>query len=377
MLFPSPESLPLAPNPAVPTDRLRRTQNPRQTTPLPPTPRTPPTPPLAPLDVVPLAHTLMSIDSTSGQEGELVGWVHTILADRGWNVRRVPVSPGRDDVLAVSGDRHAVTLSTHLDTVPPFKAPRLDAQRLWGRGSCDAKGIAAAMICAGDRLRADGVAVALLFVVGEETSHDGAHAANAVANTGRVLINGEPTESRLAVGTKGAIRAVVRVEGVAAHSAYPEHGRSATAALVDLLHELPRLAFPRDPMLGQTTVNIGEIKGGIADNVLAPHAEARLMLRTVTPPDEVWAMLEQWAHGRATLERGVEVPPVHLATVPGFETTVVAFATDIPALSNWGTPYLFGPGSIQYAHREDEHIELDELRAAVGAYERLVHAVLA
>jgi acetylornithine deacetylase len=319
----------------------------------------------------------MAIDSTSGREGEMVGWVHKILEDRGWVVRRIPVSEGRDDVLAVSAEQFAVTLSTHLDTVPPYKAPRLDAQRLWGRGACDAKGIVAAMICAGDRLRASGVPVALLFVVGEETSHDGAHAANAVANTSRVLINGEPTESTLAVGTKGALRAIVRVEGIAAHSAYPEHGRSATAALVELLHEFSRLSFPRDPLLGDTTVNIGEIRGGVADNVLAPSAEARLMVRTVTPPADVWTILERWAGGRATLERGVEVPPVRLATVPGFETSVVSFATDIPALTNWGRPYLFGPGSIQFAHREDERIDLPELRAAVDAYERLARAALA
>jgi acetylornithine deacetylase len=324
-----------------------------------------------PLDPVAFAHMLMSIDSTSGREGELVGWVHRILEDRGWRVRRISVSEGRKNVLAEHGDAPALTFSTHLDTVPPYKPPRLDAQRLWGRGACDAKGIAAAMICAADRLRDGGLPVALLFVVGEETTHDGAHAANAVPNTSRVLINGEPTESKLAVGTKGALRAIVRVEGVAAHSAYPEHGRSATAAMIELLHELPRLEFPRDAILGATTVNIGEISGGIADNVLAPHAEARLMVRLVGEPDDAWAVLERWANGRATLERGIEIAPVHLSTVPGFETAVVAFATDIPALDSWGTPYLFGPGSIRYAHREDEHIMLDELRAAVDAYERL------
>jgi acetylornithine deacetylase len=330
-------------------------------------------PDVQPLDPVALAHTLMAIDSTSGREGDVVGWVHRILEDRGWRVRRIPVSDGRENVLAEWGDAPQVTLSTHLDTVPPYRPPRLDAQRLWGRGACDAKGIAAAMICAADRVRKT-TPVALLFVVGEETTHDGAHAANSVSNGSRVLINGEPTESKLAVGTKGAIRAIVRVEGIAAHSAYPEHGRSATAALVELLHELPRLPFPRDPILGETTVNIGQITGGVADNVLAPSAEARVMLRLVGPPDETWSLLEDWARGRATLERGPEVPPVHLATVPGFETTVVSFATDIPALTNWGTPYLFGPGSIQFAHREDEHIMLDELRAAVERYERIVLA---
>lgn len=304
----------------------------------------------------------------------MVGWVHTILQDRGWRVRRIPVSPDRENVLAEWGEEPAITFSTHLDTVPPYRPPRMDAQRLWGRGACDAKGIAAAMICAADRLREAGVPAALLFVVGEETIHDGAGAANAVSNTSRVLINGEPTESKLAVGTKGALRAIVRVEGVAAHSAYPQHGRSATAALVELLHELPRLSFPRSDLLGETTVNIGELSGGVADNVFAPSAEARIMLRVVSDPDETWAVLERWARGRATIERVLEVPPVQLTTLPGFETAVMAFATDIPALTNWGTPYLFGPGSIQYAHREDEHIELDELRAAVGAYERLARA---
>ena len=329
-----------------------------------------------PLDPVALAHTFMSIDSTSGREGEMVGWVHTILHDRGWRVRRIPVSPNRGNVLAEWGESPAVTFSTHVDTVPPYRPPRLDAQRLWGRGACDAKGIAAAMICAADRLREAEVPAALLFVVGEETSHDGARAANAVSNTSRVLINGEPTESKLAVGTKGALRAVVRVEGVAAHSAYPQHGRSAIAALIELLHELPRLTFPRSDLLGETTVNIGEMSGGVADNVFAPSAEARIMLRVVSDPDESWAVLEGWAHGRATIERVLEVPPVELATLPGFETAVMAFATDIPALTNWGTPYLFGPGSIQYAHREDEHIEIEELRAAVGAYERLARAAI-
>jgi acetylornithine deacetylase len=329
-----------------------------------------------PLDPVALAHTLMGIDSTSGREGELCSWMHRILVDRGWLVRRIPVADERYDVLATSGEAPALTFSTHLDTVPPYRPPRLDAQRLWGRGACDAKGIAAAMICAADRLRDRGVPIALLFVVGEETTHDGAHAANAVPNTSRLLINGEPTESRLAVGTKGALRATVRVEGVAAHSAYPERGRSATAVLVDMLHELPRLPFTRDPILGETTVNIGQLEGGVADNVLAPSAEARLMVRIVTDPDDTWRVLERWASGRAALERGPVVPPVHLTTVPGFETSVVSFATDIPALTNWGTPLLFGPGSIQYAHREDEHIELDELRASVGAYERLAEEAL-
>jgi len=185
------------------------------------------------------------------------------------------------------------------------------------------------------------------------------------------LVNGEPTESTLALGTKGAMRVVVRTAGEAAHSAYPHLGRSATAALVHLLAELDTLDLPTDALLGATTINIGRLAGGVADNVVAPSAEARLMARLVTEPDEVWTRLVQWAAGRATLERGIEVPPVRLGRVDGYPTSVVAFATDIPAMPAWGTPYLFGPGSIHVAHRDDEHVEVADLAAAVDTYVRL------
>jgi acetylornithine deacetylase len=279
-------------------------------------------------------------------------------------------------------DAPLVTLSTHLDTVPPFIPPRLEGSKIHGRGACDAKGIAAAMICAAERLRDANVPVALLFVVGEEVTHDGAHAANEafaakqIPATSRVLINGEPTESTLAVGTKGAIRVIVRTKGQAAHSAYPHLGHSATRDLVHLLAELDGKPLPSDSLLGDTTVNIGGLSGGVADNVVAPSAEARLMIRLVTPPTEVRALIEQWANGRAELEWGPVVPPVKLQVLDGFETSVAAFATDIPALPNWGTPLLFGPGSIHVAHRDDEFIEVEELRAAVDAYEKIVMLVL-
>lgn len=331
----------------------------------------------ATLDPVALAAELMAIDSTSGREGELVAHLHARLAARGWRVTRIPVSEGRDDLLATACDAPVVTFSTHLDTVPPYLPPRLEGGVLRGRGACDAKGIAAAMICAAERLRADGFPIALLLVVGEEVTHDGAHAANAVPTTSRVLVNGEPTESVLAVGTKGALRLVVRTEGVAAHSAYPELGRSATRELVRLLAELDALELPRDPLLGETTVNIGGLSGGVADNVVAPAAEARLMVRLATPAAEVEPILERWARGRATLEWGAMVPPVRLGVLPGFPTGVVAYATDIPALGAWGTPYLFGPGSIHHAHRPDEHVAVAELVAAVDAYERIAREAAA
>lgn len=327
-------------------------------------------------DVVELAARMMEIDSTSGREGQLVDWLENYLAGLDWHVRRIPVSPGRDDLLATWGETHEITLSTHLDTVPPFIPPRIAGNALWGRGSCDAKGIAAAMIAAAGQLRARGVAVGLLFVVGEEVSHDGAIAANAVATTSRVLINGEPTESTLASGTKGAMRLILRTRGEAAHSAYPHLGRSATAALAKLIVELESIELPTDAQLGDTTINVGMISGGVADNVVAPAAEARLMARLVTDPDTLLKVLTGWLAGRATLEPGITVPFVRLGQLPGFPTSVAAFATDIPELTRWGTPYLFGPGSIQVAHRDDEHVSIPELRAAVDGYVRLAKTAL-
>lgn len=327
-------------------------------------------------EVAELALRLMEVESTSGREQEVVAVAEQLLDARDWSVRRIPVIDGRDVLLASVVAEPLVTLSTHLDTVPPYIAPRLEGDTLHGRGACDAKGIAASMMLAGERLRARGVPVALLFVVGEETTHDGAHAANAQPTTSRVLINGEPTESTLAVGTKGAMRAYVRTRGKAAHSAYPELGHSATRELVQLLATLDAVEWPSDPLLGQTTVNIGILSGGVADNVVAPEAEARLMLRLVTPDTEVWPILHAWAGDRATLEAGPSIAPVRLGTLEGFPTSVAKYATDIPALANWGKPYLFGPGSIHLAHTDHEHVSVRELAAAVGSYERIATGAL-
>jgi acetylornithine deacetylase/succinyl-diaminopimelate desuccinylase-like protein len=329
-----------------------------------------------------IAYNLMSIESTTGSETRVVAAMGALLESRGWPVIRIPVSPGRDCLLARSHADPDVTLSTHLDTVPPFIPPVLKGDRLSGRGACDAKGIAASMLVAAERLRERDVSVGLLFVIGEETTHDGARAANqwAAANLAsrpRALINGEPTESTLALGTKGAMRVVVRTTGRAAHSAYPELGDSAISRLVGMLAELERLSLPSDPVLGATTINIGAISGGVADNVIAPAAEARLMARLVTPADEVLPLLERWAAGRATLEKGVTVPPVKLEPVDGFPTSVAAFATDLPSLTNWGTPYLYGPGSVHVAHTDDEFVSVSELDRAVDSYVRLATSAIA
>ena len=328
------------------------------------------------LDPVDLTLALMRIDSTSGREGEVIHFAQATLESLGWDVHRIPVSDGRDNVYAAASDAPLVTLSTHLDTVPPFIAPRVGGGRIWGRGACDAKGIAASMICAAERLRARDVPVALLFVVGEETTHDGAHAANAWPTTSRALIDGEPTESTLAVGTKGALRLLFRAEGVAAHSAYPQLGRSAIHALLDVLHDVRALTFPTDPILGATTLNVGVVAGGVADNVVAAEARARVMIRLVSDADDVLARVRDAARNRVEIDEVVRVPPMRLATIDGFPTSVVAYATDVPVLSAWGTPYLFGPGSINVAHRDDEHVEIEELQTAIAVYERLVLAAL-
>lgn len=329
-------------------------------------------------DVVSIAMQLMAVPSVSGDEARVVTVAEGLLRGLGWQVRRIPVSPGGRDCLLAYGDRPPeVVFSTHLDVVPPWIPPRLDDTHLHGRGACDAKGIAAAMIVAATNLRAAGVPAGVLLVIGEETVHDGAKAANAYPNASRVLINGEPTESKLAVGTKGVVRCTVTVQGRAAHSAYPHLGDSATAKLVRLLAELDTLALPQHPVLGPTTVNIGFLSGGVADNVTAPEATARLMVRLVTPVEETLAVLRRWIGDRATLHAETMVPAVVLGTVEGFATEVMAYATDVPELSNWGTPYLFGPGTIHVAHTDEERIALDELHAAVGAYERLAVAALA
>lgn len=328
------------------------------------------------LDLVDLTLALMRIDSTSGREGEVMHFAQTTLESRGWSVRRIPVSERRENIYASATEAPLITLSTHLDTVPPFIAPRRDGGRIWGRGACDAKGIAAAMACAAERLRASRIPIGLLFVVGEETTHDGAHAANAWPTTSRALINGEPTESTLALGTKGALRLLLRAQGVAAHSAYPHLGRSAIHTLLDVLHDVRSLELPTDPLLGETTLNVGIVTGGVADNVLAAEAHARVMIRLVSNADEMLARIRRAVRDRVEIQEIVRVPPMRLATIDGFPTSVVAYATDVPVLSTWGTPYLFGPGSINVAHRDDEHVEVEQLHSAVDAYERLALAAL-
>ncbi len=328
-------------------------------------------------DVVALATELLSIDSSTGREREAVDVVGRWLVARGWNVTLQEVEPGRSNVWATRAG-NGVTLSTHLDTVPPYIPPRLDDGRLYGRGACDAKGIAASMLVAAQQLADAGEErVDLLFVVGEEKGSPGARAANRLPATSRWLVNGEPTESRLASGAKGAQRVVVRVRGREAHSAYPEFGESALDPLLALLPQVRSLALPSDDVLGETTCNIGVLRAGTEANVIPGLAEAEIMIRLVGEVEPVREVFETWAQGRAELEWGSYIPAQRFHVLDGFEVAPVAFTTDIPLLSRWGTPLLFGPGSIHVAHTPEEHISVTELRASVDAYVRIVRELLA
>jgi acetylornithine deacetylase len=327
-------------------------------------------------DVVALAAELLAIASTTRDEGNAVDFVARWLVAREWNVTIQEVTPGRGNVWATRKGG-GVTLSTHLDTVPPYVPPRLEGNRLKGRGACDAKGIAAAMMTVADRLAQAGEErVDLLFVVGEERGSDGARAANQLPATSRYLINGEPTESILASGCKGALRVTVRTKGREAHSAYPHLGASAIIPLAQLMVDLDQVALPTDAVLGPTTVNVGVIRGGTEANIIPGAAEAELMVRLVGDPAPVKEALLAWAGDRADLDWGSFIPAQHFHIVPGFEAKPVAYTSDIPLLTRWGTPLLFGPGSIHVAHTPDEFINVDELRASVDHYERMIRSLL-
>jgi acetylornithine deacetylase len=328
------------------------------------------------VDVVALAADLLTIESPTGGEGKMVDVVSRWLIARGWNVTVQEVTTGRGNIWA-SRAGGGVTLSTHLDTVPPYFPPRLDGDRLYGRGACDAKGIAAAMLAASDTLVRSGEdRVDLLFVVGEEKGSDGARAANRLPTTSRYLVNGEPTESKLAIGAKGSLRVKLKTRGREAHSAYPDRGRSAILPMLSLLPTLDGVVFPHDQQLGGTLVNVGTIRGGTEANIIPGECEAELMFRLVSPVDEVKAALESWVAGRAEITYGSHIPAQLFHTIPEFDTAPVAYTTDIPLLDRWGTPLLFGPGSILVAHTPDEYIDVHELRASVDAYVRLVRALL-
>jgi acetylornithine deacetylase len=329
-----------------------------------------------PVATLAFAQALIDIDSTTGREGEASRWLAARLRALGYTVQEQALARGCANVLATLDDP-LVLFSTHFDCVPPFFPSRVADGRLYGRGACDAKGILAAQVAAAERLRASGERrVGLLFVVGEERGSDGAAAANAIPNRARFLINGEPTDSVLATATRGVLRVRLRASGRAAHSSVPEQGVSAIDKLVDAIVRLRALALPSDPDLGSTFYSVGLIEGGVAPNVVSPSASAEVMFRTIGSADDVLGVLSQ-LEPEVGIEEVLRVRPIRMHTVPGFQTRVFPFTTDVPLLDRWGTPLLFGPGSILVAHTDGEFLALDELHAAVDAYERLARACLA
>ena len=324
------------------------------------------------MNVFELTKQLISIPSISGQEKAVALFLSDYLGGIGFHVELQDAEADRPNLYARRGEPEVV-LSTHTDTVPPYIEFREDDDFIYGRGACDAKGLIAAMVKAGEALIEAGVSdFGLLFVIGEEAGSPGAHAANAIPNRSRYLINGEPTESRLALGSKGALRAMFTSSGRAAHSAYPQMGESAVDKLLDVLTDLRRVELPRDETLGATTMNIGMIRGGVAANVIPPAAEAELMFRVVTSTDSLKRIIEEVVNSRVRVEYTFACDPVFTERLDGFETAVVAFTTDIPLLTNWGKPLLFGPGSILDAHTQGERISKRELLSAVDTYKQIV-----
>jgi acetylornithine deacetylase len=329
------------------------------------------------MDVFELTRALVDIESITGSEEQaglfLLDYLSALAARTGGRVERMDVAPGRFNVFAQWGGPPVVTFSSHMDTVPPFFPSRDDGDFLWGRGACDAKGIMASMIKAVEALLQAGESgFGLLFVVGEERNSAGAYHAATTPRGSRYLVNGEPTENKLALGAKGALRYEVVAAGQMAHSAYPELGDSAIHKLIDALWEIKRIPLPVDDVLGGSTLNIGVLSGGRAPNVIADEARAEILIRLVGDSAETKAAMERAAAGRAALRQVLELPAIRLNFVDGIETTVVAFTTDIPAFGGqWGEPLLIGPGSIHVAHTPNECVAKRQLLDAVEIYQRI------
>ena len=330
------------------------------------------------MDVLELTRSLVALETPTGSERPAIDFLDGALRQAGYTTRRQAVSPGRDNLYAYR-DAPVVVFSTHVDTVPPHVPLTEDAEAIHGRGSCDAKGIAAAMIAAAERLAGRGERrVGLLFVVGEENGSDGARAAADFGPRGRFLINGEPTENRLSIGQKGSLRVDLEATGRAAHSAYPDEGVSAITALLDTVERIRRMPLPSDPLLGPSNLNVGLIGGGVAPNVIPAHAWAQILIRIVEPTGPLRERI------RELLAPGVRVSfPIELpfhkggSAPPGWETTVVSFASDLPFLAGWGEGFQLGPGSIRVAHTPGEHIRKADLQAGVELYVRLAGDLLA
>lgn len=332
-----------------------------------------------PLNLFELTTRLIDIPSVTGEEREVGNFLAAFLYELGYQVERQEVSSNRFNVIATTTAPPQIVFSTHLDTVPPHMPSREENDRIYGRGACDAKGIIAAQLAAAERLRQEGIdQIGLLFTVDEEMNSQGAQVANSSPHASKChyLINGEPTDNKLAKGTKGSLRLTIRTEGRAAHSAYPEHGSSAVDKLLDVLSSIRNCDWPGDKLFGNTSCNIGVIAGGTRPNVVPAEAHADLQIRLVTPVDTVKQLIESAIDSRAQVEYSSEHDPVRLMVLDGFEHSVVRFTTDIPYLTRWGVPLLLGPGSILNAHTDNEYIEKSELEKAVILYVEMARTLM-
>jgi acetylornithine deacetylase len=323
------------------------------------------------MDAVTLTRQLIDIESISGNEAAVGNYLYGELCRLGYQARKIPVQGDRFNILAHWPEyaNPTIVFSTHMDTVPPFIPSSEDAEKIYGRGSCDAKGIIAAQVAAAERLRQQNSYVGLLFVVGEERDSLGAQVANDHAPSHcRFLVNGEPTENRLALASKGTLRVEVTARGRMAHSAYPELGESAIDKLIAALGRIRQMPLPSDPDVGPCTLNIGLIEGGRAPNVIPDYAHADLLYRLIGPTQELRKQIVAIAGNEVEITFPLELPFLRLRTIDGFPTMVAAFTTDIPKLTKWGEPLLIGPGSIHVAHTEGEFIEKRQLHEAIDLY---------
>jgi acetylornithine deacetylase len=331
------------------------------------------------MNIFELTKALINIPSISGDEEAVGFFLRDYLESLGWTVELQAVSENQNNVIAYLNDTPRVFLSTHLDVVPPHIEASETEEKINGRGACDAKGIIASQIFAAEELRKQNINdIGLLFTVDEEQGSTGAKAANLhpVAAKCEFLINGEPTDNDLAIGSKGSLRFFVKTKGKAAHSAYPEQGESAIEKLIEVLNDILKTEFPSDEFFGETTNNIGLISGGLKTNVIAPEAEAGLHIRLTTDEAPILEVLEKTIAGRGEIEVMTVAKPVRMLAVEGFRQKVVRFTTDIPHLSNWGTPLLLGAGSILVAHTKDEFVMKKDLEEAVGLYRNLARKLL-
>jgi acetylornithine deacetylase len=334
------------------------------------------------MHVFELTRALVDIESITNNE-ERVGlylfdYLSKLAERYGGRVEKMDVEPHRFNVFASWGDRVVATLSTHMDTVPPFFPSREDDEHIWGRAACDTKGIIASMITAAASLLASGVRnFGVLFVVGEERNSAGAYRASQSPRGSRFLINGEPTENLLALGSKGALRYELAASGRMAHSAYPQLGESAIEKLLDALAKVRRIQLPVDEVLGPSTLNIGTIGGGRAPNVVPDEAHAEIMIRLVGDSQSTKEAIQGAAAGLVEAKEVLEIPALRLGSLEGFKTTVVAYTTDIPAFgTTWGRPFLIGPGTIHVAHTLEERVPKRQLLEAVELYQRMITQLL-